>query len=328
MLVATPFRTPTKHDSLLPQFGHVGCRGAPRAAPPARPRVESHERQDARARNGKETTTEGSSPPKRGGDIIMDTKYACGARQQSTPSLQALAGVRVVASLLGNSRGEKTAVFSCINAGDQLGSPPCITEGADQTQGNTPQPGMRGTEERRTLGQEWRGTNIRRGICRGWRGLNKDIKDGKTTCGARIQITPPLQALVGVRVVASLLGHSRIDALCSRANTQVGQQGLDMGNLARRPGQDHPGLVERTHHERGTRGWDRSDPCKEHETVPGLDEDPVGPHHWVASGLVGYKHGMRDGMRGQNQEKCVARAAPQPLENGKPRDPGIGPVTR
>ena len=34
----------------------------------------------------------------------MDTKYATGARQQSTPSPQALAGVRVVASLLGQSR--------------------------------------------------------------------------------------------------------------------------------------------------------------------------------------------------------------------------------
>ena len=60
-------------------------------------------------------------------------------------------------------------------------------------------------------------------MCRGWRGLNNDDKDGKTTCGARIQNTPPLQALVGVRVVASLLGQSRMEALCSRADTQVGQ---------------------------------------------------------------------------------------------------------
>ena len=82
---------------------------------------------------------------------------------------------------------------------------------------------MEGTEGRRTLGQEWRGTNIRRAICRGWRGLNNDVKDGNTTCGARIQNTPPLQALVGLRVVSSLLVHSRIEALCSRAKTQVGQ---------------------------------------------------------------------------------------------------------
>ena len=150
----------------------------------------------------------------------MDTKYASGAPQQSTRSLQALAGVRVVASLLGHSREKKAAVFSCTNAGDQLGSPPYITKGADDTQGNTPEPGMGGTEERRTLG---RGTNIRRAICRGWRGLNHDVKDGKTTSGACIPITPPLQALVGVRVVASLLGHSRIEALCSPAITQVGQ---------------------------------------------------------------------------------------------------------
>ena len=60
---------------------------------------------------------------------------------------------------------------------------------------------------------------------------------------------------------------------------------------------------------------------------PRMDEDPVGPPHWVACGPVGYKHGMRDGMRGRDHEKSVARAAQQPLENGKPRDAGIGPVT-
>ena len=82
---------------------------------------------------------------------------------------------------------------------------------------------MGGAQERRTLGQEWRGTNIRGAICRGWGGLNNDVKDGKKTCGARIPITPPLQALVGVRVVASLLGHSHVEVLCSRANTPAGQ---------------------------------------------------------------------------------------------------------
>ena len=60
---------------------------------------------------------------------------------------------------------------------------------------------------------------------------------------------------------------------------------------------------------------------------PRTDEDPVGPRHWVAGGQVGYKHGMRDGMRGQDREKSVASATPQPLENGNPRDAGIGPVT-
>ena len=155
----------------------------------------------------------------------MDTKYTSGARQQSTPSLQALAGVEVVASLLGHSheKKKKTAVFSCTNAGDQLGSPPCIREGTDYTHGNTPEPDIGGTEKRSTLAQEWRGTNFRRAISRGWRGLNSDVKDGKSTCGALMQITPPLQALVGVRVVASLLGHSRKGVLCSRAKTQVGQ---------------------------------------------------------------------------------------------------------
>ena len=51
------------------------------------------------------------------------------------------------------------------------------------------------------------------------RGLKDDIKDSKTTCGASIQNTPPLQALMWVRVVASLLGHSPKEALCSRTNT-------------------------------------------------------------------------------------------------------------
>ena len=39
------------------------------------------------------------------------------------------------------------------------------------------------------------------------------------------------------------------------------------------------------------------------------------------------KHGTRDGMRGRDQEKSGARSASQPLENGKPRDAGTGPVT-
>ena len=33
---------------------------------------------------------------------------------------------------------------------------------------------------------------------------------------------------------------------------------------------------------------------------PRMDEDPVGPCHGVAGGLLGYKHGMRDGMGPQD----------------------------
>ena len=33
---------------------------------------------------------------------------------------------------------------------------------------------------------------------------------------------------------------------------------------------------------------------------PPMDEDPVGPRHRVADGLVGYKHRMRDGKGPQN----------------------------
>ena len=61
------------------------------------------------------------------------------------------------------------------------------------------------------------------------------------------------------------------------------------------------------------------------QNSPRLDEDPVGPRHRVAGSPVGYKHGMRDGMRGRGEERRVARAAQQPLGNGKPRDEGIGP---
>ena len=61
--------------------------------------------------------------------------------------------------------------------------------------------------------------------------------------------------------------------------------------------------------------------------APRMDEDTMGPCHWVAGGPVGYKHGTRDGMRGRDKQKSVARAAQQPLEEGKPRDAGTGPLT-
>ena len=32
---------------------------------------------------------------------------------------------------------------------------------------------------------------------------------------------------------------------------------------------------------------------------PRMDENPVGPRHWVAGAPVGYKHGMRDKMGAQ-----------------------------
>ena len=60
---------------------------------------------------------------------------------------------------------------------------------------------------------------------------------------------------------------------------------------------------------------------------PRMDEDPVGPRHWAAGGRVGYKHGMRDGMRARGQDRGVARAAQQPLEIGKPRYAKIGLLT-
>ena len=58
---------------------------------------------------------------------------------------------------------------------------------------------------------------------------------------------------------------------------------------------------------------------------PRMDEDCVGPRHWVAGGPVGYKHGMRHGKRGRGQEESVARAAQQPQEYGKTKGAGNGP---
>ena len=60
---------------------------------------------------------------------------------------------------------------------------------------------------------------------------------------------------------------------------------------------------------------------------PQMDEDPVGPRHWVDDGPVGYKHRMREGMGARGQDRAVARAAQQLLGTGKPRDAEIGPVT-
>ena len=53
---------------------------------------------------------------------------------------------------------------------------------------------------------------------------------------------------------------------------------------------------------------------------PRMDEDPVGPHDWVAGGPVGYKHGMRDGRGGRGRERGAPRAAQQLLGNGTPWD--------
>ena len=38
------------------------------------------------------------------------------------------------------------------------------------------------------------------------------------------------------------------------------------------------------------------------QNSPRIDEDPVGPRHRVAGGLVGYKHEMRDGMGSHNSQ--------------------------
>ena len=43
--------------------------------------------------------------------------------------------------------------------------------------------------------------------------------------------------------------------------------------------------------------------------MQGAQNEPPsgGPRHGAAGGLVGYKHGMRDGMRGRGKEKGCGR---------------------
>ena len=97
--------------------------------------------------------------------------------------------------------------------------------------------------------------------------------------------------------MASLLGHSRLAAMWSRAITQVGQWALDMGNMALHPGLDHPGLVRITQQLGRTKGTGEGRPVQGAPNGPPMDEDPVGPRHWGAGGLVGYKPGTRDRTR-------------------------------
>ena len=170
--------------------------------------------------------------------INMVTTYASGARQQSTPSIQALAGVRVVAALLGFSCKKKSCVLApkhrWIAWAPHPASPRAqITHTATGLSPVWGELKKKGPSARHGEGQISEGLSARRG-------LKDNVKDGKTTCGASIHNTPSLEALVRVRVVVSLLGRSRKEALCSPGNTQVGHWGLEMGKVTRRPGQDHP----------------------------------------------------------------------------------------
>ena len=109
VLVATPVRTPTMHESLVPQVEHVGCSGAPDAAHRAKPKAETHAQQEWHQHGH---------------------HVARGARQQSTQSFQA--GVHVVTSLLGHRHRKKqdnkqSALCSCAQPQvDHMGCPLCI----------------------------------------------------------------------------------------------------------------------------------------------------------------------------------------------------------
>ena len=111
--------------------------------------------------------------------INLVTTYAGGARQQSTPSLQALAGLYLVASLLGHIRKNKpNTVFLCTNSAGKPGLPTLQNPGRrSHTQQHArarygwdrrmkdPRPGMARNEHQK-------------GHLPGWRGLNGNVKDG------------------------------------------------------------------------------------------------------------------------------------------------------
>ena len=69
-------------------------------------------------------------------DFFMVTQYTSGEGVQSNPSLEALAGVRVVATLLGHSR-KKRLYSHALTQVDHQDRPPCISKDADHTYSNT-----------------------------------------------------------------------------------------------------------------------------------------------------------------------------------------------
>ena len=116
---------------------------------------------------------------------------AGGAQQRSTPSIQALAGVRVVASLLGhNRRPKKNKHALCSRAQtqvDHMDCPPCMTQGADHTNSSTPEPGMGQQQKEAPSAMSGEGQTSEGQCAIG--GMQDDVKDRKTAGGASIQNT-------------------------------------------------------------------------------------------------------------------------------------------
>ena len=85
-------------------------------------------------------------PPEKAGSDFLFTTYTHEARIRSTPTLQALVGVRVVAFLLGHSC-KKTLCPHALTEVDHKGCPACISKGADDAQSNMPKLSVAATEE-------------------------------------------------------------------------------------------------------------------------------------------------------------------------------------
>ena len=79
----------------------------------------------------------------------MVTTSQAGHDNRALHPSKPVAGVPVVASLVGHSR-KKNAQCSCAQTQvDHMGCQPCMTKGADHTHSNTPEPGMGGTSRKK-----------------------------------------------------------------------------------------------------------------------------------------------------------------------------------
>ena len=205
----------------------------------------------------------------------------------------------MVASLLGHSpepkKKKKPALCSCAQTQvDHMGCPPCMTQGADHTHSSTPEPDI-GEQQKEGPSAMSGGRQTSEGQC-AIGGVQDDVKGGKTASGSNIQNTehnsPPRRSGgtcsgVPARVTAPWTSCVRVPIHRWAKGAMTWEKWSDDPDR---------NVRRRTHPVRGRRGVDRSDPCSEHETGPWMDEDPVGPHHGVPGGPVGYKHGMTDRM--------------------------------
>ena len=140
--------------------------------------------------------------------------------------------------------------------------------------------GRGGQEEGPTTGPEWNTPRKRKGAGRG---------------------RPELGTRTGPGKAAAMLGLRQGVAGGPKKKRDAGKRGRDrkgrVARAARRP--QGTRTAWEAAQEQGA-GAGREQPVLGARNGPRMDEDPVGPRHRVAGGLVGYKHEMGDGMRPHN----------------------------